>query len=101
MSSLLGKADFNSSNPATGRDVDDAASKLRAPFPAIAMQPILPPNDHSLSANQTLRPARNGGLLKFEYVPAKRTELLLKIGFRRRAVPIGQCQSDVGPISGL
>ena len=100
MSPLLGKADFDSSIPTPRRDVADAASRC-APFPAIAMQPILPANDHSLSANQTLRPARNRGLLKFEYVSAKRTELLFKIGFRRRAVPIGQCQSDVGPISGL
>ena len=101
MSPLLGKADFDSSNPAPGRDVDDAARSYARHSQPSRCSRYLQANDHSLSANQTLRPARNGGLLKFEYVPAKRTELLLKIGFRRRAVPIGQCQSDVRPISGL
>lgn len=50
---------------------------------------------------QAPSPPRNCGLFKFEYVSAKCTELLFKICFRRRTVPIGQCQRDVSPISGL
>jgi len=49
---------------------------------------------------QAPSPPRNCGLVKFEYVSAKCTELLFKICFRRRTVPIGQCQRDVSPISG-
>ena len=53
------------------------------------------------TATQALQPPRNRDLFKFEYVSAKHIELLLKICCRRRAVPIRQCQRDVGPICGL